>query len=112
MKASGLADSPLFIKPKNKSKEQPRRHATMVSSNQDGMISAIRAKLLHPGKEPATYRLTIEEKKKMAEIIFTLKMKNKRITENEIIRIALNAFLYDYEKDKTKSILTRLIQHR
>lgn len=76
------------------------------------MVSAIHESILEIGKEAATYRLTLNEKKKIAEIVYSLKMKNIRITENEIMRIALNALLYDYEKDKSKSILKHYIQHR
>jgi hypothetical protein len=76
------------------------------------MISAIHEGILEIGKEAVTYRLTLNEKKKIAEIVYSLKMKNICITENEIMHIALNALLYDYEKDKSKSILKHYIQHR
>lgn len=110
MKTSGLADSPLFKK--SKARKQPHYHATAVASDQDTMVAAIQTSLIEIGKEAATYRLTLNEKKKIAEIVYSLKMKNIRITENEIMRIALNALLYDYEKDKSKSILKSYIQHR
>lgn len=112
MKKTGLADSPLFIKPKKKEQEQPHHHATTVASGQDSMVATIQTNLMEIGKEAATYRLTLNEKKKIAEIVYSLKMKNIRITENAIMRIALNALLYDYEKDKSKSILKHYIQHR
>jgi PAB1-binding protein PBP1 len=110
MKASGLADSPLFKKPK--ARKQPHHHATTIASDQDTMVATVQTNLMEIGKEAATYRLTRNEKKKIAEIVYSLKMKNIRITENEIIRIALNALLYDYEKDKSESILKNYIQHR
>lgn len=110
MKPSGLADSPLFEKPKVR--KQPRHRATTAASDQDTMAATIQTSLMEIGKEAATYRLTRNEKKKIAEIVYSLKMKNIRITENEIMRIALNALLYDYEKDKSKSILKHYIQHR
>jgi len=110
MKPSGLADSPLFKKPK--ARKQPHHHATAAASDQDTMAATIQTNLMEIGKEAATYRLTRNEKKKIAEIIYSLKVRNIRITENEIMRIALNALLYDYEKDKSKSILKHYIQHR
>ena len=109
MKKTGLADSPLFTKPKKKT--QPRHQATTEASDQDTMLSAIHESILQIGKEAATYRLTLDEKKKIAEIIYSLKMKNIRITENEIVRIALNALLYDYEKDKSKSVHKNYIRY-
>ena len=112
MKPSGLADSPLFTRPKKKEQEHPRHHATTVASYQDTMVTTIQTNLMEIGKEAATYRLTLNEKKKIAEIVYSLKMKNIRITENAIMRIALNALLYDYEKDKSKSILKNYIQRR
>ncbi len=112
MKSSGLADSPLFTRPKKKEQEQPRHRATTAASDQDTMVVTIQTNLMEIGKEAATYRLTLNEKKKIAEIVYSLKMKNIRITENEIMRIALNALIYDYEKDKSKSILKNYIQHR
>ena len=112
MKASGLADSPLFTKRKIKESKQPSHQATTTSCNQETMISAINVSILEVGKEASTYRLTLNEKKKLAEIIYTLKMENIRITENEIIRIALNSLLCDYAMNKTNSILNRCIRQR
>ena len=109
MKASGLADSPLFIKPKVKESKLPSHQVTTVSHTHDTVISAITESILQVGKEAATYRLTLNEKRKLAEIIYTLKMKNLRVTENEIIRIALNFILCDYSMNKTSSILKRVI---
>jgi hypothetical protein len=109
MKNSGLADSPLFVKPKIKESKQPIYQVTTVSHTHDTVISSINESILMVGKEAATYRLTLNEKRKLAEIIYTLKMKNLRVTENEIIRIALNFILCDYSMNKTNSILKRII---
>jgi hypothetical protein len=109
MKNSGLADSPLFVKPKIKESVQPSHQVTTVSLTHDTVVSAIAETILQVGKEAATYRLTLNEKRKLAEIIYTLKMKNLRVTENEIIRIALNFILCDYSMNKTNSILKRAI---
>jgi len=109
MKSSGLADSPLFTKPIIKEAKQASHQVTTVSHTHDTVISAITESILHVGKEAATYRLTLNEKRKLAEIIYTLKMKNMRVTENEIIRIALNFLLCDYSMNKTNSILKRVI---
>jgi hypothetical protein len=109
MKTSGLADSPLFVKPKIKESKQPSLQVTTVSHTHDTVISSITESILMVGKEAATYRLTLNEKRKLAEIIYTLKMKNLRVTENEIIRIALNFILCDYSLNKTNSILKRVI---
>ena len=112
MNNSGLADSPLFVKPKIKESKQPSHQVTTVSYTHDTVISAITESILQVGKEAATYRLTLNEKRKLAEIIYTLKMKNMRVTENEIIRIALNFLLCDYLMNKTNSILNHCIHQR
>ena len=109
MKPSGLADSPLFTKPIIKEAKQPSHQVTTVSHPHDTVISVINHSIMEVGKEAATYRLTLNEKRKLAEIIYTLKMKNLRVTENEIIRIALNFILCDYTMNKTNSILKRVI---
>ena len=112
MKSSGLADSPLFVKPKIKESKQLSHQATTVSCTHDTVISEIAESILQVGKEAATYRFTLNEKRKLTKIIYTLKMKNMCVTENEIIRIALNYILCDYSMNKANSILNNFIRQR
>lgn len=109
MKSTGLADSPLFVKPKEKKKNQPRPQYITVSNNQDTLISFISKSIREIGKEASTYRLTLEEKKTLIEIIYKFKIKNISISENMIVRIALYILLNDHKMKGEKSLLTRVL---
>ena len=108
MKASGLADSPLFLKPKEKEKP-PSNHTTSVSCNHDTMVECISNAVQEVGKEASTYRLTKGEKHDLTKIIYELKMHNIYITENTIIRIGLNYIIQDTFKTKQNSLLHKII---
>lgn len=109
MKGSGLADSPFFVKQKNNEKRQPGNHNTMVSRNHDALILDIAKSLSEVGKEASTYRLTYGEKKILAEIIFSFRLKNIRVSENEIIRIAIHSLFYDHKMNRKNSILLKVV---
>lgn len=111
MKSSGLADSPLFTKRKIKEIKQPCHQVTTTSRNQETMISAINLSILEVGKEATTYRLSKSEKKALIEIIYRYRIRNIRITENEITRIAINNLIEDYKKNKKQSILAMIVDN-
>jgi hypothetical protein len=108
MKVSGLADSPLFVKPKGEKEKQPSNHTTSVSCNNDTMVASISNAVREVGREASTYRFTSNEKKALAEIIYTFRMKNIRISENEIARIAVHYLINDYKEKINNSILSRV----
>lgn len=122
MKSSGLADSPLFSKPKyendsikknteEKERIQPSNHSTMKSRYHDTMIASISKVTREIGKEASTYRLTNKEKTALVEIIYHFRMRNVRLTENEIARIAINFIIDDFKYQKKDSILARVIDY-
>ena len=88
----------------------PRHHDTTVSSNQDIITESIRKAVKHLGKEAATYRFTQEEKKALADIVYTYKGQGIRTSENEITRIAINYLVENYKQDGENSILARVIK--
>jgi hypothetical protein len=88
----------------------PRHHDTMVSSDQDIITEIIRKAVKHLGKEAATYRFTREEKKALADIVYTYKGQGIRTSENEITRIAINYLVENYKQDGKNSILARVIE--
>jgi hypothetical protein len=88
----------------------PRHHATMISLDQDSITESIRKALKHLGKEAATYRFTQEEKKALADIVYTYKGQGIRTSENEITRIAINYLVENYKQDGENSILARVIK--
>ena len=122
MKTSGLADSPLFLKPntendpienklKEKNRIQPSNHVTLKSRHHETMIASISKATREIGKEASTYRLTNKEKTALVEIIYHFRMRNVRLTENEIARIALNFIIDDFKYQKKDSILARVIDY-
>ena len=122
MKVSGLADSPLFLKRTDdndpiernideKKSIQPSNHATLKSSHHDTMIDNIHKVIQEVGKEASTYRLTQNEKTALVEIIYHFRMRNVRLTENEIARIAINFIIDDFKYQKKDSILARVIDY-
>ena len=57
--------------PKHHDTEVPSNHDTVVSPGDDGMIEEVRRAVKQVGKEPATQRLTLEEKQTLRSIEFT-----------------------------------------
>ncbi len=99
---------------KNKEKDNdtviPRYHGIMVSSNQDEMIETIRKAVKRLGKEAATYRFTVEEKKALADIVYTYKTNGVKTSENEITRTSINFLVEDYRENGSNSILARVLE--
>lgn len=62
------------------------------------------------GKEAATHRFTVEEKKAVAEVIYLFRQQGVRTSENEIARIAINFLVEDYKKNISESILDRVLK--
>ncbi|MBN2366683.1 MAG: hypothetical protein JXL67_10985 [Calditrichaeota bacterium] len=118
MKPSGLADSPLFprkIEEKAKfeispSKITERKHATMTPRYHDSMIATIARSVREVGKEVSTYRLTVQEKETLAEIIYYFRRGKCRLSENEIARIAINILIEDFKTDKKSCMLSRIAE--
>ena len=75
MKTTGLADSPLFVKPFYKKKEKQLSYQnTTVLRYDETMISKISEAIKEFGKEAATYRFTVNEKMALAKIIYHLRI--------------------------------------
>ena len=95
----------------------PKHHDTTVSSNHDTtvsqgdeMIEAVRRAVKQVGKEPATQRLTLEEKQTLRSIEFTYGQQGIITSGNEILRIATNYILLDYRKNGENSILVKVLR--
>jgi hypothetical protein len=88
----------------------PRYHDTMISADQDIITEISRKAVKHLGKEAATYRFTREEKKALADIVYTYKGQGIRTSENEITRIAINYLVENYKQDGENSLLARVIK--
>ena len=140
MKKSGLADSPFFkptskietiaspsdekenfgekessnrrkpVPPRNHDTMTPRNHDTVVSRYHDTTIESVRKAVKEFGKEAATHRFTLEEKKALAEIIHINKKRNIKTSENEIARIGINFIIQEYKEKEKQSLLDLVIK--
>lgn len=100
-----------------KDTKQPSNRDTVVSRNQastivsdDDYVEAVRKAVKHLGKEAATYRFTADEKRALADIVYNLKTKGIRSSENELTRIAINYMVWEYRQSKQSSILSRVLE--
>ena len=62
------------------------------------------------GKEAATHRFTVEEKKAIADIIYSYRNQGIRTSENEIARIAVNFIVHDYRENGENSVLDEVLR--
>ena len=92
----------------------PRYHDTtipsMVSRHHDTIIELIRSAVKTFGKEAATHRFTPDEKKAIADIVYTYKSQSIKTNENEIARIAINFVVNDYKENGENSLLSKAIK--
>lgn len=88
----------------------PRHHDTTISNNQNTLIENIRKAVKKLGKEAATYRFTEEEKKALADIVYTYKTSGIKTSENEITRTAINFLVEDYRENGSNSILAQVLE--
>jgi hypothetical protein len=98
------------VKPGNHDTMTPRYHDTTVSRYHDTIIELVRKAVKELGKEAATHRFTLDEKKAIAELIFTYKNRGVRTSENEITRIAVNFIVKDYKENGKESVLDKTLR--
>ena len=118
MKQSGLADSPLFksgISSEEKKgtsieSHTERKHAIMTPRYHDGMTATIAKSIREVGKEVCTYRLTQKEKTALVEIIYHYRMRNSRLSENDIARIAINFLIEDFNANRHTCKLSSIVE--
>jgi hypothetical protein len=89
---------------------KPLHHDTTVPLAEEDMIEVIRKGVKQIGKEPATQRLTLEEKQQLKDIEYAYGRQGIKTTGNEIIRIATNFIVLDYQKNGENSILGKVLQ--
>jgi hypothetical protein len=90
---------------------KPSNRDTTIPFNEAGMVEAVRKAVKQIGKEPATQRLTLEEKQALDDIEYSYKRQGIKTSGNEIIRIATNYIVRDYRKNGENSILAKVL-HR
>jgi hypothetical protein len=105
-------------KPKNPDTVTPRHHATMPPRYHDTMtprisdvtVGLVRKAVKEFGKEAATHRFTVAEKKELADLIYTYKKRGIRTSENEITRIAVNFIVEDFRENGKGSFLHKILE--
>ncbi len=88
----------------------PRYRDTTIPQYPDTMIETIRKAVKQLGKEAATHRFTLEEKKLLRDIVYTYGAHGIRTSENEIARIAIHNLIGDYQKNNETSVLARVLE--
>jgi hypothetical protein len=88
----------------------PSNHDTTVSRYHDTIIELVRKSVKEFGKEAATHRFTLEEKRAVADIIYTYKNSGIKTSENEIARISVNFIIEDYRENGANSILHKILE--
>jgi hypothetical protein len=83
---------------------------TTVSRYHDTIIETTRRAVKQLGKEAATHRFTVEEKRALKSVERDYEDKNIRTSENEITRISINYMLEDYKVNGKKSILAQILE--
>jgi hypothetical protein len=88
----------------------PSNHDAMVPKKEDEVLETVRKAVKQLGREPATQRLTIEEKQALRDIEYTYSSQSIQTSSNEIIRISLNFVLADYRLNGENSILAKVLR--
>ncbi len=88
----------------------PRYHDTTVSRYDETVYELVRKAVKELGKEAATHRFTLEEKRSIADIIYTYKNNGIKTSENEIARISVNFIIEDYRENGANSILHKILK--
>lgn len=92
----------------------PRHHDTTrdttIPRHHEPIFETTRRAVKQFGKEAATHRFTLEEKKALKAIERDYGEQGIRTSENEITRIAINYMLEDYRVNKKKSIVAQVLE--
>ena len=118
---NGLADSPFFTPPPKEavpvfpSDSTPLPDEAMVSSQtmpsySDNAVELIRKTVKECGKEATTHRFTPAERRALTHIIYTLNMQGVRTNENEIVRIATNFIVNEFNRCGKDSLLSLVLK--
>lgn len=102
--------------PRHHDTMQPRNHDTVIpryhdtKEPQDDILETVRRAVKELGKEAATHRFTLSEKKALADLIYTYKQEGVKTSENEITRIAINYLIQDFRTNGETSVLAKLLK--
>lgn len=87
----------------------PRHRETTISRTHDTILETTRRTVKQLGKEAATHRFTLEEKRALRAIEREYEENGIRTSENEITRISINYLIEDYKQKGPESILAKVL---
>jgi len=88
----------------------PRYHDTTPPRHHDSIIETTRRAVKQFGKEAATHRFTVEEKKALKRIEREYEEHDIQTSENEMTRIAINYMIAEYHANGRDSFLARILK--
>ena len=88
---------------------KPRHHDIKQPLYQPSLIEEIRKSVKVFGKEAATHRFTLEEKRAIADVVYQYRGQGIKTSENQLARISINFLIEDYRQSGKNSILARVI---
>ena len=97
-------------KPQYRDTKQPRYHDTVIPRHHETIIQLIRSAVKQFGKEAATHRFTMDEKRAIADVVYAYRKEGIKTSENEISRIGVNFLIEDYKTNGEKSILDKALK--
>jgi hypothetical protein len=89
--------------------KQPRNRGITTPRYHGAMIEQVRKAVKEFGKEAATHRFTLDEKRAIADLLYAYERCGLRTNENEVTRVAINFILNDYGEHGENSILHRVL---
>jgi hypothetical protein len=106
------APLPVATAPKTNREGMPpaSNRDTTIPRHHDTTLSIVRKAVKEFGKEAATHRFTQDEKKAIAELIYTFRQRDIRTSENEITRIAVNFVIEDLKRNGAGTVLDQVLK--
>jgi hypothetical protein len=96
--------------PRHHDTTTPRHHGGLAPELDGANIERIRKTVKEVGKEAATHRFTIAEKRAIKKIVFRYETNGILTSENEITRIAVNFVVEDYTQNGENSLLDKVLK--
>ena len=81
----------------------------MLARKDEQLIASIRRTIRVTGKEVVYVRLTAPEKAELADIVYAYKRLERKTTDTEVGRIAVDYIIHDYKINGEDSILARVL---
>ncbi len=94
----------------NRQRERASTQASTLTCYPPEWVETIRKVVKTTGKEVAFTRLTAQEKGRLTDVVYGFRRHGMKTTENEVLRIALNHVLQDFEACGKQSFLQKVLE--